>query len=215
MEDHYGSAAYGECPVCKNETLWQLTRVSLWVVFFFFPIFPHDKKWFLRCETCESSKELTESEALEAKRKAEKAAPEVAKIKAERRKKCPQCGGNDVRRGAIEDGGVGHWCPHCEKSLEAMATEELAYTQAIIEQHEQRKWESCPQCGNTNIREAYIEDGGKGHWCDQCKKSLEAMGTTSQPQKKGLSFGVTVCLFFLITIILLTALIGIIRLTGI
>jgi len=211
MEDHYGSAAYGECPVCKNETLWQLTRVSLWVVLFFFPIFPHDKKWFLWCETCESSKELTESEALEAKRKAEKAAPEVAKIKAERRKKCPQCGGNDVRRGTIEGCGVGHWCPHCEKSLEAMAAEERVYTQAIIEQ---RKWESCPQCGNTNIRKAYIEDGGMGHWCDQCKKSLQAMAVTPQMQKKGLSFGLLVCLFFFITIIMLLAVIAISRLTG-
>ena len=34
----------------------------------------------------------------------------------------------------------------------------------------------CPTCGNSDVRWAMIEDGGLGEWCDNCKKSLKAMG---------------------------------------
>ena len=34
----------------------------------------------------------------------------------------------------------------------------------------------CPTCGSWDVRWAMIEDGGLGNWCDNCKKSLEAMG---------------------------------------
>jgi hypothetical protein len=33
----------------------------------------------------------------------------------------------------------------------------------------------CPTCGNSNIRRAYIEDGGMGDWCPDCKMSLQKM----------------------------------------
>lgn len=34
----------------------------------------------------------------------------------------------------------------------------------------------CPTCGGWDVRWAMIEDGGLGEWCDNCKKSLRAMG---------------------------------------
>jgi ssDNA-binding Zn-finger/Zn-ribbon topoisomerase 1 len=33
----------------------------------------------------------------------------------------------------------------------------------------------CPTCGNSNVRSAYIEDGGMGDWCPNCKMSLKKM----------------------------------------
>ena len=33
----------------------------------------------------------------------------------------------------------------------------------------------CPTCGNSNVRWAYIEDGGKGDWCPDCTMSLKKM----------------------------------------
>jgi hypothetical protein len=33
----------------------------------------------------------------------------------------------------------------------------------------------CPQCGSTDIYKAYIEDGGQGDWCPNCKMSLQKM----------------------------------------
>jgi hypothetical protein len=33
----------------------------------------------------------------------------------------------------------------------------------------------CPTCGNSNVRWAYIEDGGMGDWCFDCKMSLKKM----------------------------------------
>ena len=33
----------------------------------------------------------------------------------------------------------------------------------------------CPTCGNSNVRHAYIEDGGYGDWCPDCKMSLKKM----------------------------------------
>ncbi len=39
-------------------------------------------------------------------------------------KQCPACGSWDVRSGAaIEEGGIGDWCPHCKKSLQKMSSE--------------------------------------------------------------------------------------------
>lgn len=34
------------------------------------------------------------------------------------KKQCPVCGNWDVIRAFVEDGGMGDWCPHCNKSLE-------------------------------------------------------------------------------------------------
>jgi hypothetical protein len=34
------------------------------------------------------------------------------------KKQCPTCGKWDVYRAYLEDGGMGDWCPHCNKSLE-------------------------------------------------------------------------------------------------
>ena len=34
----------------------------------------------------------------------------------------------------------------------------------------------CPACGSWDVRWAMIEDGGQGNWCDNCKKSLKAVG---------------------------------------
>ncbi len=33
----------------------------------------------------------------------------------------------------------------------------------------------CPTCENSNVRWAYIEDGGKGDWCPDCMMSLKKM----------------------------------------
>jgi uncharacterized protein (DUF983 family) len=33
----------------------------------------------------------------------------------------------------------------------------------------------CPQCGSPDVYKAYIEDGGQGDWCPNCKMSLQKM----------------------------------------
>jgi hypothetical protein len=33
----------------------------------------------------------------------------------------------------------------------------------------------CPTCDNSNVRKAYIEDGGQGDWCPDCEMSLQRM----------------------------------------
>jgi hypothetical protein len=33
----------------------------------------------------------------------------------------------------------------------------------------------CPTCGNSDVYEAYIENGGRGDWCPHCKMSLKMM----------------------------------------
>jgi len=45
-----------------------------------------------------------------------------------------------------------------------------------ISENEPEEKRQCPQCGNWDTRWAYIEDGGLGFWCDDCKKSLKSMG---------------------------------------
>ncbi len=63
-----------------------------------------------------------------------------------------------------------------DKQIEARKAElweELTSVEAQMKREGRMK---CPQCENWDVRRAYIEDGGMGHWCDQCKKSLEAMG---------------------------------------
>lgn len=41
------------------------------------------------------------------------------------KKECPICGKTDVYKAYVEDGGMGDWCPHCNKSIPAINKKEL------------------------------------------------------------------------------------------
>jgi hypothetical protein len=40
----------------------------------------------------------------------------------------------------------------------------------------------CPWCGNWDVRWAYIEDGGMGHWCPDCRKSCSRINEEKASQ---------------------------------
>ncbi len=93
-------------------------------------------------------------------------------------KQCPACGSWDVRRGAtIEDGSIGDWCPHCKKSLQRMKAESAEdITRKTKAGFQRSGYKQCPTCSSWDVqRGATIEDGGVGHWCPHCEKSIEKM----------------------------------------
>ena len=56
----------------------------------------------------------------------------------------------------------------------------------------------CPTCGSWDVRWAVIEDGGLGDWCDNCKKSLRAMGKQIDD---GHQYGFFFCLWFFVAFV--------------
>jgi len=56
----------------------------------------------------------------------------------------------------------------------------------------------CPTCGNSDVRWAMIEDGGLGEWCDNCKKSLKAMG---KQMDDGYQYVFFFCLWLLVAFV--------------
>ncbi len=89
-------------------------------------------------------------------------------------KKCPACA-ESVKLEAIK-------CRFCGEEfdpgeVESQVAEKRAEIKKLLELEKEREGKKrCPQCGNWDTRWATIEDGGVGHWCDNCKKSLKAMG---------------------------------------
>ena len=89
-------------------------------------------------------------------------------------KKCPACA-ERVKLEAIK-------CRFCGEEfdpgeVESQVAEKRAEIKKLLELEKEREGKKrCPQCGNWDTRWATIEDGGVGHWCDNCKKSLKAMG---------------------------------------
>lgn len=58
---------------------------------------------------------------------------------------------------------------------------------AALQPKEEGDARQCPQCGNSDVRWATIEDGGLGDWCPHCKKSFKAMGLVKEtPPPKGI-----------------------------
>ena len=54
----------------------------------------------------------------------------------------------------------------------------LALVEKYLEAYEKSVGEPenpCPTCDNSNVRRAYIEDGGRGDWCPDCMMSLKKM----------------------------------------
>ena len=89
-------------------------------------------------------------------------------------KKCSACA-ESVKLEAIK-------CRFCGEEfdpgeVESQVAEKRAEIKKLLELEKEREGKKrCPQCGNWDTRWATIEDGGVGHWCDNCKKSLKAMG---------------------------------------
>jgi ribosomal protein L37AE/L43A len=77
---------------------------------------------------------------------------------------CPFCARTDVYRAYVDDGSMGDWCPHCQRSIPRIEKPE------VIEESPDKK--QCPFCGKRVVHQAYTEDGGIGDWCPLCKKSI-------------------------------------------
>jgi hypothetical protein len=56
----------------------------------------------------------------------------------------------------------------------------------------------CPTCGSWDVRWAMIEDGGLGDWCDNCKKSLKAMG---KQMDDGYQYGFFFCIWLFVAVV--------------
>jgi hypothetical protein len=63
---------------------------------------------------------------------------------------------------------------HPDEVERQIETRRVEFADRLAKQREGKT--QCPQCDNWDLRWATIEDGGVGHWCDNCKKSLKAMG---------------------------------------
>ena len=59
--------------------------------------------------------------------------------------------------------------------VDSQVAEKRAEIKKLLEKEREGK-KRCPQHGNWDTRWTTIEDGGMGHLCDNCKKSLKAMG---------------------------------------
>jgi hypothetical protein len=82
-------------------------------------------------------------------------------------------------------------CKNCGSNITVDPKLELASPQEIdlaaIQPKEKGGAKQCPQCGNSDVRWATIEDGGLGDWCPHCKKSFKAMGLVKEsPPLKGI-----------------------------
>jgi predicted RNA-binding Zn-ribbon protein involved in translation (DUF1610 family) len=92
----------------------------------------------------------------------------------EETKACPQCA-EMIKLKARKCRFCGSELDPSEVELEVEARKAVLSNQLAKEREREGKVQ-CPQCGDWDVRWAQTEDGGQGHWCDNCKKSLKAMG---------------------------------------
>jgi len=73
----------------------------------------------------------------------------------EGKKQCPECKSWDVYQTMLKDGGMGDYCPHCQKSLKAIA---LNISTVTATSHDQisldNETKKCPACAETIKLEA-------------------------------------------------------------
>lgn len=59
---NYGPVKRDQCKDCKNETTFQLQKLSTWFTIFLLPIIPYRTNYLLVCPICKSYEEIDSSE---------------------------------------------------------------------------------------------------------------------------------------------------------